>query len=150
MNIRTNTLRQNTMYIDVTLAKIIHIICAVFFVGFLLFIAFVLDHLKHTQRYKEHKVLFDAISKRARQVMLFILPFLFVSGLYLVWNVYLVSFLPLSLLIKISLAMIVFIIFYNAEWIIKKIHHRHYLHHFFHFFVLLLMFSILILSQLSF
>ena len=139
-----------------SLVLIIHLLCAIIFIGFVFADVVVLPAMKKVLDEKEHQKVMDAISTRARKIFPLSVLILVLSGGYMfskyinsqagVFN----SSLQIFLLIKVILALVIVsgIVYSLSRKFLKKQPHPIMKH--FHKIVLFLGICIVILAKLMF
>lgn len=141
---------------EYTVVQIIHLLCAIIFIGFVFADLFVLPAMKKVLNEDEHQKVMTAISSRARMIFPLSLLTLLLSGGYMfakyinselgVFN----SNLQLLLILKAFLALIIAsgVIYSLSNKVFKKTPHPIMKH--FHKFVLILGILIVILAKVMF
>lgn len=128
-----------------TVAKIIHIISAIFFIGVVSFRTFVMPVLKT----KFDKLTYMEIDKltgmRARSIIKINNIFLIVSGLCLLS--YHLDATNTLLFIKVAIGLILALTFYIVPVIMQKMKHISWFNMFFHYLFFSLMMVVVVLSQ---
>ena len=136
------------MPLDMTLFKIIHLLSAMLFVGSLFFITYVIDVVKRNSDKSEYKLFAPKVSKQARRLMYINVSLVLVSGAYLLFINYDLSYLSFFMWVKLFLGVVIGVVFYTSDWIIKKTNHIRWFHHFFHHWVISMMLLVVIFSQI--
>lgn len=130
------------------LAKIVHIITIIFFIGVVSFRTFVMGAIKKMYGKDLYLKAEKAVGLRARKIIVINNLFLIISGAYLV------SFhtqdVTLLFHIKIALGLILASIFYIVPKIMNRFNHISWFSTFFHHLFFTLMMITLILSQIMF
>ncbi len=130
------------------LVKIIHILCAIFFIGVVGFRTFILPAAQGKLDKDLQEKVMSAIGFRARSIIKINNVFLILSGLYL-FHSYSAEF-NLLLLIKAFLGLVVASLFYFAPFFIKKYKYFPWFNKAFHHSFFSLMILIVVLSQIVF
>lgn len=130
------------------IAKIIHIITMLFFVGVVSFRTFIMPVLQ--DKYDKHTYLNidKLISLKARSIIKINNMFLILSGLYL-FSLH-VNNINMMILFKVSIGLLLACTFYIVPFIMKKTNHVKWFSRFFHYLFFSLMMIVIILSQLIF
>lgn len=134
-----------TLYI---MAKIIHIITMIFFIGVVSFRTFIIPVLK--SKYDKHAYLSidKLIGLKARSIIKVNNLFLIASGLYL-FGLHVYS-IDVVLLLKVGIGLALACSFYIVPTIIKKMSYIKWFSQFFHYLFFSLMMIVVVLSQLLF
>ncbi len=141
---------------EYTLVQIIHLLCAIIFIGFVFADLFVLPAMKKVLNADEYQKVTGAISSRARMIFPLALLILLLSGGYMFAkyiNSELGAFnsnLQLLLILKAFLALIIAsgVVYSLVNKVIKKTPHTIIKH--FHKFVLFIGISIVILAKIMY
>ncbi len=136
------------MIITYTIAKIIHIITIIFFIGTVFCRTFIVPALKTKYDKKTYIHIDDLTGKRARNIIKINNIFLILSGLYL-FSFHLKT-VNLLLDIKVSIGLTLALTFYIVPIIMHKTKHIPWFKQFFHYIFFSLMLIVVILSQIMF
>ena len=128
------------------LAKIIHIISIIFFIGVVSFRTFVMPVLKTRFDKATYMDIDKLIGLKARSIIKINNVFLIISGLYLLSFYY--ESANTILYIKATIGLILALVFYIVPIIMMKIKHISWFNTFFHHLFFSLMMTAVILSQL--
>ena len=130
------------------LAKIIHIITMIFFIGVVSFRTFIIHILKSKHDNYTYLSIDKLISLRARSIIQINNVFLILSGLYL-FSLHVDSNNTLFY-IKTSVGLLLALTFYIVPIIMKKFNHIKWFSSFFHHLFFSLMMIVIVLSQFMF
>jgi len=128
------------------LAKIIHIISIIFFIGVVSFRTFVMPVLKTRFDKATYMDIDKLIGLKARSIIKINNVFLIISGLYLLSFYY--ESANTILYIKATIGLILALVFYIVPIIMMKTKHISWFNTFFHHLFFSLMMTVVILSQL--
>lgn len=130
------------------LAKIVHILSAIFFIGVVSFRTFIMPVLRNAYNQDTYKNIDNIIGKKARNIIKINNIFLIISGFYLL-SFYFESSNAL-IITKVFLGLVVALTFYAVPIIMKKFSHLTWFSPFFHYLFFSLMICVVVLSQLMF
>ena len=128
------------------LAKIIHIITIIFFIGVVSFRTFVIPVLKNYYSSDEYKKINSLTGKRARSIIKINNIFLILSGLYLLS--FHIDSKNILLYIKVTIGLTLALTFYFVPYIMDRFKTINWFSNFFHYLFFSLMMIVVILSQL--
>ncbi len=130
------------------LAKIIHIISAIFFIGVVSFRTFIMPVLKSKYDKEFYMDIDKTIGMKARSIIKVNNIFLIMSGLYL-FTLHLET-LNILLHIKVAIGLLLALTFYIVPVIMQKMKTFKWFSSFFHYAFFSLMMIVVILSQIMF
>ncbi len=127
------------------LAKIVHIISAIFFIGVVSFRTFIMPVLKNKYDKETYIDIDKTTGAKARSIIIVNNIFLIISGLYLF--TYHLETSNILLYIKGTIGLILALIFYIVPSIMQKMRTTQWFSSFFHYLFFSLMIIIVIISQ---
>jgi len=134
-----------TIYI---LAKITHIISAIFFIGVVSFRTFIMPVLKSKYDKQTYMDIDELTGMKARNIIKINNIFLIISGLYL-FSLHLET-INILLHIKATIGLLLALSFYVVPIIMQKLKHIKWFSQFFHYLFFSLMMTVAVLSQIMF
>ncbi|TET87493.1 MAG: hypothetical protein E3J96_05420 [Sulfurovum sp.] len=134
-----------TIYI---LAKITHIISAIFFIGVVSFRTFIMPVLKSKYDKQTYMDIDELTGMKARSIIKINNIFLIISGLYL-FSLHLET-INILLHIKATIGLLLALSFYVVPIIMQKLKHIKWFSQFFHYLFFSLMMTVAVLSQIMF
>lgn len=129
-------------------AKIIHILSAIFFMGVVSFRTFIMPAIKKMYENEIYLKSEKAVGFRARKIIIINNLFLIGSGLYL-FSFHIQS-MTLLFHFKIAIGLLLALSFYIVPLIMKRFNHISWFSTFFHHLYFALMITTVILSQIMF
>jgi hypothetical protein len=130
------------------ISKIVHIISAIFFIGVVSFRTFIMPILKSKYDKQTYMDIDKTTGKKARGIIKINNIFLIISGLYLL-TLHLET-VNILLHIKVTIGLIIALVFYVVPIIMQKFKHIKWFSTFFHYAFFSLMMIVVILSQVMF